>query len=300
MAGPVWSIILASRNGEDTLPRCLSALTDVVTQKDDVEILLVDNASDDATRDLIEEAGAGMAAQIISEPRAGKAYALNSAIEKAKGQWLLFIDDDVLVNAHWLAAYQSAASASPEASLLAGAIRPEWDARPPAWLAAMAERGKACGCTDPAAPAGPYPAQQVKGGNFAIRRNALGTTRFDEGASNLGGSARRPTGGLDTRIAGELARIDGGIVHVPAAMVRHIISVEEMVAGAVFSRQRRIGRNYAAAHHPRLADLAKSAVKVVVFGAAIPVAALAQQPQILGRCILGAATHWGRLEHWLF
>ena len=299
VTSPVWSIILASRNGEDTLPRCLSALAEALGEAPDAEVLLLDNASIDVTHDIMEQASLDLGAQIISEPRAGKAYALNSAIDRVQGEWLLFIDDDILVGEEWLPAYQAAAQTSPDASLLAGAIAPEWEGEPPRWLAAMAARGKACGCTDPDAPAGCYAAQDVKGGNFAARRSALADIRFDEGAANLGGAAKRVTGGLDTKIASALAGVDGGIMHVPAAKAHHIISAEEMRFSAVFARQRRIGRNYAAAHKAGFADLAKSACKVLIFVLAMPLAAISTKPDLLGRCIFGLATHWGRLEHWL-
>ncbi|WP_209347155.1 glycosyltransferase family 2 protein [Pontixanthobacter sp. CEM42] len=298
MTSPLWSIILASRNGADTLPRCLSALVEAIRIDPSVEVLLVDNASTDATPDIMQEYCAALDAQILSESRPGKAYALNSAIESAAGDWLVFIDDDILVGPGWLEAYRRGAEHSPVASLLAGQLRPDWVGNPPEWLVAMANIGKACGCTNPEAPYGPYSALDVKGGNFAIRRSALGAVRFDEKSSNLGATKTKVTGGLDTKIALQMAPVDGGILHVPAGTGRHIISEDEMRLKWAFKRQMRIGRNFAAANPSSVVGIIKAVSKTVIFALIAPLAILFRQHLFAGRCILGLATNLGRLDRW--
>lgn len=297
MSRPFWSIIMASRNGEHTLPRMLDSLAAEMSSENDVEVLLVDNASDDATFELLQAAAMRFGWLAMSEPRAGKAFALNNAIEAARGEWLIFLDDDVVVQSGFLSAYRSTVQTHPDCALIAGAIIPEWLGEPPEWLKAMAARGKACGCTDPAAVAGTYPAEQVKGGNFAIRRSALGHIRFDEGVANFG-AGRRPLGGLDTRIAAALRNVESGILHVPDAKVAHLLGKEDVAARAVFMRQMRIGRNYAAVRQADSVAVAKAIAKIGVFAPASLVLSLIGPPRWTGRAILGLATNLGRLDEW--
>lgn len=259
-----WSLILASRNGEDTLPLTLDALAKVERPNGAVvQIVLVDNASTDGTGRLLRTFADSHGALFLDEPRRGKSFALNTAIDRATGDMLVFTDDDTIPEPGWLLAYESALETFPDAGVFAGQIRPHWLAPPPKWLEYLASIGRACACTDEQAPAGPYAAMHVKGPNFAIRKAALGEQRFDTGASNFG-AGTRPVGGCDSRLARDLEST--GIVHVPEAIVRHVISADEMALRNVVGRFMRIGRNGAAMSGRSPAGLVVTAAKVPAFG----------------------------------
>lgn len=270
------SIIIPSRNGADTLGAALDALA-LVERPEGAwadgawDIVLVDNASSDATPDIMRRFATTHGAQFLSEPRPGKSHALNRAIEAARGDLLIFMDDDVLPVPRWACAYTEAAQSSPDVGVFAGAVRPHWIAPPPEWLETLAQAGRACGCTDPRRHAGPVDPIDVKGGNFAVRRSALGDVRFDTGATNFGatnfGAGGRPTGGEDSQFVGSLAERGQAIHFVPQAIVAHIVAPHEMALRHQLSRFVRIGRSAAMVDGGGLRDAALAAAKVPVFGA---------------------------------
>jgi glycosyltransferase involved in cell wall biosynthesis len=68
------------------------------------EVLVVDNNSTDQTRQVSEEFYRQYPDRLryIFEPHQGKSYALNTAIQNARGEVLAFMDDDVTVEPTWL------------------------------------------------------------------------------------------------------------------------------------------------------------------------------------------------------
>jgi glycosyltransferase involved in cell wall biosynthesis len=68
------------------------------------EVLVVDNNSNDQTRQLVEEFCRRYPGRFryIFEPHPGKSFALNRGIQEAKGEVLAFTDDDVSVEPMWL------------------------------------------------------------------------------------------------------------------------------------------------------------------------------------------------------
>ncbi len=291
-----WSIILASRNGEDTLPLTLGALAKVEPPECGLEIILVDNASTDRTGGILREFAEAHRALCLEELRRGKSFALNTAIGRATGEMLVFIDDDVLPVTGWLRAFEAAIQEFPDAAVFAGRVRPHWLVPPPQWLEYLASIGRACGCTDPRAQAGPYPAVHVKGANFAIRRAALSGHRFDTSDVNFGAGSGA-VGGEDTRFVRGLET--NGIVHVPDAIVGHIIDAGEMTPRSVFRRFMRIGRGSAAmSGHGRLAFV-RPAAAVAAFSVIALVMLGFRRKKSAALSMARLATNMGRLDYHL-
>ena len=87
-----------------------------------VEILVVDNApSDDSTR-LAVEGFPGV--RYVLEPKAGLNFARNAAVQAATGDYLAFLDDDVVVDRGYLAALSAAIVARPDAGGFTGLVLP--------------------------------------------------------------------------------------------------------------------------------------------------------------------------------
>lgn len=294
------SIIIPSRNGADTLGAALDALAQVERPEGAWDIVLVDNASSDATPDIMHRFATTHGAQFVSEPRPGKSHALNRAIEAARGDLLIFMDDDVLPVPRWARAYAEAAQSSPRVGVFAGAVRPHWIAPPPEWLETLAQAGRACGCTDPCRHAGPVDPIDVKGGNFAVRRSALGDVRFDTGATNFGatnfGAGETPTGGEDSQFVRALAERGQAIHFVPQAIAAHIVAPPEMALRHQLSRFMRIGRGAAVVDGGGLRGAALAAAKVPVFGARSAIRYARADKAGAAMALAQAAMNLGRLS----
>ena len=75
------SIVLVSRNGADRLPTTLNALKKVTGEGVELEFIFVDNASTDETFRHFESFRTEYPVAVLCEPRAGKSYGLNRALD---------------------------------------------------------------------------------------------------------------------------------------------------------------------------------------------------------------------------
>ncbi|MBR1785710.1 MAG: glycosyltransferase family 2 protein [Paludibacteraceae bacterium] len=94
------SIIIPTYNRADMISDTLESLVRQDFPKDDYEILVVDNASTDNTKTIVEDwqRKTGGLVKYLFEPRHGSHYARNGAVKSAQGDILYFTDDDVIAS----------------------------------------------------------------------------------------------------------------------------------------------------------------------------------------------------------
>src|SRR5438105_1764887 len=85
------SILLPVFNGQAFLRQKLESILALDYPRDQVEILVISDASTDGTDAIAEEFSAS-GVRLLRVPRGGKAAALNAGIEQAKGEILFFTD----------------------------------------------------------------------------------------------------------------------------------------------------------------------------------------------------------------
>jgi glycosyltransferase involved in cell wall biosynthesis len=98
------------------------------------ELLVVNNNSTDDTDEVAERFADRLQLRLLQERTPGKSHALNRAVREASGEYILFTDDDVLVDEEWLAAYTRAFRRWPGAIVFGGPITPWFEGTPPDWL----------------------------------------------------------------------------------------------------------------------------------------------------------------------
>lgn len=129
------TVAICTWNRASLLAQTLTALTAVRPPEGTTwELLVVDNNSTDATAATIASFGGRLPIRRLFEPKPGLSNARNCAIGEASGQYLLWTDDDVLVEPTWLAAYAAAFTRRPAAGYFGGVIRPWFPNAPPQWL----------------------------------------------------------------------------------------------------------------------------------------------------------------------
>ena len=292
------TIIMASKNGTDTLPPVFGALAECTLPDCNVEYVLVDNNSDDETHELMLAFAKERDAQVLIEHKPGKSFALNAAIETASGGLLVFIDDDALPAANWLVAYHTAYQEQQNHGVFIGQVRPKFLAPAPQWLQQLSDIGRSFACTPIAQEAGPCSPRLAKGLNWAIRRSALGADRFDVDGTNLL-EGRKPVGGQDTEMARRLARKGVGVQFVPDAIALHQVQPHEMTPKSIFERYRRIGRGTAAqrTHSPLITfTLPVVLPTIALLGA---VGWICGAKRFAGMCLTRFASNFGRGEYFL-
>ncbi|HEY5722654.1 MAG TPA: TIGR04283 family arsenosugar biosynthesis glycosyltransferase [Allosphingosinicella sp.] len=121
------SIIVPTLNAASTLEDCLSRLSGAR------DVIVVDGGSWDGTQGIAASAGARL---VMTEP--GRGAQLRLGAEAARGDWLLFLHADTLLEPGWLDAVRAHVETAPEAS---ACFRFRLDAR--AWQARLIEAGVA-------------------------------------------------------------------------------------------------------------------------------------------------------------
>jgi glycosyltransferase involved in cell wall biosynthesis len=104
------NIVIATYNRESNLRVFLSELTRQVVPENLLwKVVVVDNNSNDATRQVVEQfiAETPHRFQYVFEPRQGKSIALNAGVLVSTGDVLVFTDDDCIPDPRWLATIAS-------------------------------------------------------------------------------------------------------------------------------------------------------------------------------------------------
>jgi succinoglycan biosynthesis protein ExoM len=128
----------------------------------------------------------------LYEPRRNIAHARNRALERARGHWIAFIDDDEVAHENWLAAYWEWADAEDSDGWF-GPVLPKLEAAGTPWLDVEAFFGRPRHPT-----AMELGSSELRTGNAFVRSVALRGERFDAALGRSGGS--------DTELFGRLKR----------------------------------------------------------------------------------------------
>lgn len=119
---PLITVVVATRDRPDSLRTCLEALLRVDYPR--YEIVVVDNdPTTDETADLIARRF-GSLVRYAREGRRGLAAAHNCGLSAAKGEYIAFVDDDVVVDRHWLTAIAEGFAAADDVGCVTGLILP--------------------------------------------------------------------------------------------------------------------------------------------------------------------------------
>ena len=128
------SVIICTHNPRpEYLKRVLEALEVQSLSKERWELLLIDNAS---TKPLAEKWSffSHPNAFHIREEILGLTEARLRGMKEAKGEYLLFVDDDNLLNSEYLAHALIILNSMPWLGAIGGQILPEYEIPPPEWL----------------------------------------------------------------------------------------------------------------------------------------------------------------------
>jgi glycosyltransferase involved in cell wall biosynthesis len=99
------------------------------------EVIVVDNNSTDATARIVHEYQKNWSIhaplRYCFEKEQGKSFAMAHAMEKARGAWVAFLDDDNIPALDWVAAAQQFAGEHPQAGAFGGQIHGLFEEEPP-------------------------------------------------------------------------------------------------------------------------------------------------------------------------
>lgn len=148
----------------------------------------------------------------------GLSGARNAGLEAARGDVVVFLDDDAVPEPGWLAAL-AAPFRDPSIKAVGGAAAPAWPERRPPWF--PDEFDWVVGCSYRGLPETRGPVRNVMGCNMAVHASVFRAgLRFHSG---VGRSATNVDGGEETELCIRVRQLwpDAQVVFEPAARVRH-------------------------------------------------------------------------------
>lgn len=211
------TIAIPTYNRADLLRQTLAGLARQQFPADQFEVLVIDNNSRDHTRAVVESfASARPAPRYLLETKQGLDHGRNRAIAEARGEIIIYGDDDILMEPDWLAQMIApfAAAGGAKIGAVGGEVIPVFpDGLPPwvaEWHSPLAFRSDA----------GPLPSQQSPmGANMAFPARIF--TQLGPFHTALDRSGKNLFGGGDTDMIRRVRAAGLEVWFAPAAKVRH-------------------------------------------------------------------------------
>lgn len=138
--GTVISVIIPSHNRAELLAGALDSLVGQSLPQASFEVLAIDNCSDDHTADVVARFSARIQnLHYLYEAEPGLHAGRHKGMLAARGDFLVFADDDIEALPTWLSSIRDAFSDSTVA-MVGGNNLPYFTAPPPGWLSRLWER----------------------------------------------------------------------------------------------------------------------------------------------------------------
>jgi glycosyltransferase involved in cell wall biosynthesis len=193
----------------------------------DWELLVINNRCTDDTDAVLARFAGLLPLRRLYEPKPGQSHARNCGLEHVKGDWVLWTDDDVLVEPGWVEAFAGTVARYPEAAAVGGRVDP-WFVREPDPVLAEAFpllRNGFCGTNLGAEERYLRRDELLMGCNMAYRMGFIGSQRFDPA---LGRVQAFQGGGDDFEYLREVFRRGGKAVWSPEMRVKHYVDPARM------------------------------------------------------------------------
>jgi glycosyltransferase involved in cell wall biosynthesis len=222
--------------------------------------VVVNNGCTDHTDEVIASFVGRMQIRREIEPERGVSRARNRAVDAAKSDYIVWTDDDVVVDPGWLRAYVEAFRRWPAAAVFGGPIIPRYELPLAPWVRscehmlqltyAVRDLGDAPFRFD--GKTGPYPF----GANFAVRAAEQRRVRYD---TDMGMAPGRDRIGEETNVINRILATGAIGYWVPDARVEHCIGRERQTTAYI--------ARYFSAHENTNACIARpSATGPLLFG----------------------------------
>jgi glycosyltransferase involved in cell wall biosynthesis len=114
MHRPFFSIIVPTYNRPEQLAACLESFSQLDYSRHCFEVIVVDDGSEIAPNEVCSAFRDRLDIELLSQPHGGPAAARNSGSLRAKGEFLVFTDDDCRSRPDWLRQLELRCLAAPD------------------------------------------------------------------------------------------------------------------------------------------------------------------------------------------
>jgi glucosyl-dolichyl phosphate glucuronosyltransferase len=234
----------------------------------EAECIVVDNRSTDDTGSVVARFASHCALPMryVYENGLGSSYARNRAVEEARGDFILFIDDDAVAEPDWAAEMLEEIERR-HLDVACGMVLPRWCRKPPRWLgpslyvrlavhdAARLEDASRAECDT---------IHNYFSANVGFRRRVF--KEFGNFRTDLGVVGGNPMSGEDTELFARIMALGGTVGFAPRARVHHTIPRERMRRS--YMRRKSFAFGYGSAlaggrTHNHFDKLARNAIRLL-------------------------------------
>lgn len=231
------TVAICTWNHCNSLRNTLTSLQDMEVPADiKWEVLIVNNNCTDDTDSVIASFSDTLPIRTVLETQQGLSFARNRAVAEARGNFILWTDDDVIVSPRWLAAYADAYRAWPDAAVFGGPIFPELEEKQQAWLLRAIKHENIAGAFAFREFGPEYIKLTLEGNkipygpNFAVRAKEQQKFLYDPG---LGRVATSDVRGEEVDVIQRILKSGAEGRWVPDAPVQHVIPEHMQTVGSL-------------------------------------------------------------------
>ena len=218
------TVIICTYNRAKYISPLLESIAANDLSKSEYEILLVDNNCTDNTHEICDAFAAAhkeVNFRYVVEPEQGLSSARNKGIKEAKGDIIIYIDDDALIDKDYLRIYSEWFASHPETMACGGPIEPLYETQEPKWMTpytkALLTAWMNYGDKVREYPKGRYPG----GGNAAYRKEVFEKVGFFNTA--LGRKGGNLMGSEEKDIFDKMHARGMQVLYLPTPVLHHCI-----------------------------------------------------------------------------
>lgn len=218
------TVIICTYNREKYIGQLLDSLAKNDYPESDYEIVLVNNNSTDNTRLICERFAANhqnISFRYVEEHEQGLSAARNRGIKEAKGDIVIYVDDDALVDSDYIRTYAEHFSSFPETMAAGGPIEPLYETAEPSWMSpytkALLTAWMNYGDKVREYPSGRFPG----GGNAAYRKSVFDKVGLFN--TDLGRKGTALLASEEKDIFDKMRQLGMRVLYLPTPVLHHII-----------------------------------------------------------------------------
>jgi len=220
---PMLSIIICTYNRDKYIYNLLQSLALNNFPAELYEIVLIDNNCTDKTEEKCKQFQQDyphINFNYFVEQNQGLSYARNRGIKEAKGDILIYVDDDALVNKEYLSTYYELFEKEKQIFAAGGPIIPQYETKPPKWLSYFTKE-LLTGYLHQGNKTGKFKRRYPGGGNAAYKKEVFDKTGLFN--VDLGRKGNNLVGAEEKDIFDKMTAMGMAFYYTPNAILYHII-----------------------------------------------------------------------------
>ncbi|HEY9881938.1 MAG TPA: glycosyltransferase family 2 protein [Leptolyngbyaceae cyanobacterium] len=229
MSAPLISAIICTHNRAAYLGAAIDSL--LRQSFSDYEILVVDNASTDTTREVVEQRLTHTQLRYLYEPTLGLSVARNRGAAEAQGSILAYLDDDAEASPEWLARLSEVFRQDEQVAIAGGKVTLLWPpgVTAPRWLSPELAGNLGAYDLGSSTQTITQPGLTPRGLNYALRKSFWQQVGgFDP---QLGRVGKNLLSNEELLMTQQALKQDFKVLYVPAAVVAHNVAPERLNRG---------------------------------------------------------------------